>query len=523
MRSDSFTVGGLSFKTEGLTSEVEKTQKLIHLSFDLALLKPDYLLLFEQGKAEPIIEGALGEVPLVKRVAQNGTLVTYDLFVDQIPTEKAKVCLTERHADYSKVLCHEPIVKARSLQVGGRPVKAQKIVPLGGEQKLAIIYQNKDISLFFETDTPGVEVFELSEDDYGNLKIVAFGAPIFGPVTQVMGVRSTLFQHTIGDTRIFYEVRIPKEAPFLNVSGASGIIFSFEILGQEFPMDSSRVQLQEPVVKSTYGETLELQVGLKPGMKAESKTLAVDGTTWFFSAPETNKMNRGELQVTTTTDSGTTKSVYEFDVFRGPRNYASARVGLSLASGRDPSLVTDLLAAHWLNEPFGHNHFLSRQRWGLSLGYVSTVVGGQGNFTSSFGDVLYRLTPGVYGWTETFGFSLSMLQVQFPAYRPVNFAGVGLFWSRSLPEWFNYIFGFIPFFRKPKWTDIQAVFYPSPLTTGVNGNSFQVRATGRIDLNKDFYFEGGWALGSTKYVDVLSERRASVLAGRGFLGFGGRF
>ncbi|MCE3009838.1 MAG: hypothetical protein LW875_04410 [Proteobacteria bacterium] len=520
-----FSLGGVQFPTDSTTSKYSEDKKSIVMTLDEKLIQPDFFLMFDQLRPEPIFSGKPSSAEDLKILKRENGLTTFSVTTSKVSLENLKFCFTEKKEDHSKVLCHEAQSSGSSLLVGTQMASGNQRISLEGLEKLQVVHKQGHLSFLIETSIPKVELFEASLDDQDNLKLVAFGSPVFGAVTKISGERLPLFQHSIGDTRKFYEVRIPKEAPFLNASGGKGIVFSFEIRGQQFPRDRTRVKLKEPTIRTTYGKTVDLELDLKPSMKAESQEQSVTGNLWTFASPELYKVNRASVKITDEIEGGAVSNVFDYEVYRGPQTYLSGRVGISFATGGNLSLVSDLIATHWFNEPFGRSYYFSRQRWGLNVGYLQTAVSSKkdSEYTNLHTDLLYRFSPGVTGWTETFGWAVSTMEFKYQSLDPVNFVGAGLFWSRSLPNWFNYLFGFFPFLRKPKWADIQVIHYPQALTGGISGSSTQVRATGRIDISPKYYFEGGWGIGNTVYTDTKRLQRVSLLAGRGFFGFGARF
>ncbi|MFN7454138.1 MAG: hypothetical protein ACK5RO_05700, partial [Pseudobdellovibrionaceae bacterium] len=393
--SSGFSLGGVQFPTEASRTEFSEDQKNVLITVDEKLIQPDFFLLLDQEKPEPLAAGkpvASDDLKVLKK--ENG-ITTFSVPTSKVSLEKLKFCFTEKKADHSKVLCHEPQSAGNSLLVGQQMASGNQRVSLEGHEKLRVIHRRGHLSFMIETEVPKVELFEASLDDQNNLKLVAHGAPVFGAVTKISGERSALFQHTIGDTRKFYEVRIPKEAPFLNASGGKGIVFSYELKGGQFPLDKNRVKLKEPSVRTTYGKTVDLELDLKPTMKAESQEQSVTGNLWTFASPELYKVNRSTVKVTDETEAGVVTSIFDYEVYRGPQTYLSGRAGISFATGGSLALVSDVLATHWFNEPFGRSYYFSRQRWGLNVGYLQTAVSSKkdSEYMNLHTDLLYRFSP----------------------------------------------------------------------------------------------------------------------------------
>jgi hypothetical protein len=142
-------------------------------------------------------------------------------------------------------------------------------------------------------------------------------------------------------------------------------------------------------------------------------------------------------------------------------------------------------------------------------------------YETGYLDLYTRFTPGVEGWTESIGLQTSYFQVKYREAEIARMGGVGVFWNRSLPVWFNYFVGFLDFFKKPKWANFSAVYYPVSLQSGSKASGFQMKAVARIEVTQASYFEGGWALYAVNY--EYRRTRVQTAAGRAYLGCGYRW
>lgn len=505
-----------------------KDHGLFRFKWPSDLIEPDFIAALEDGTqnslfAENFSPGSFeltNELELKKLKSVGGNLFELKAPLSFFE-KKPQLCLSQTLPEVIKTLCFDSGERARptTLALNGL-IQANRGSYQLEKEKLEISVLKGPVSFFAESPVPEVLVYEVTELNPNTLRVRTFGAPLSGKV-KIHNKRIPLFQHTIGDLRVYYETTVLKDAPVLKAASSLGVQFQYPIMGENFPVEKIRPQVQGRNYKTSYADTLNLQLKPSKDYTANSSQNKIgEDWVWEVATPEKNKLNTVELK---SKSADGKESVMELEFYRGSRTYISARMGFSVAEG-GWAIIGDFLGTHWLNEPFGKSDLLSRQRWGLTAGQVSTFVAEDPDkFSIRNYDLLYRFTPGAAGWTETFGIGLGVLDFQYQDLDPVSFMGAGVFWSRSLPNWFNYLFGFLPFFRKPKWADVHVMFYPASQKAGVTGNAMQVRATGRIELSPTTYFEGGWGIGNTSYTDTVNRKQVDLLAGRGFLGFGMRF
>jgi hypothetical protein len=442
-------------------------------------------------------------------------------------------CIFQIRDLYDVQICSQSInlhdqktrISPRVAVAGGKASfkEVRKLEP--GKRILITATNSKGMSFQWNVLPPSVELFEAypgSTDDW----ILRFTGPSPAMDAQPLKPqRSEIIRPTIGDLREIYEARVPQSAPILGFD--AGLIFTYSLRASRTVKKSSTFVISEGAPRSTYLSEVRLRGHKSVDEQVSSSQNSTETTSnskdwlWNYAAENTGQINRSRISLV----SKKTQTVYDFEIYRGLSTYLSAGIGLSLSSRKEIGIFSDLQAAHWFSEPFGENYWLSRNRWGIAMGHVATAVSSvpDSKYQMRTFNLRYRLTPGVTGWDETFGLSTGLLELSYLESRPARWASVGAFWSRSLPEWFNYIFGFFPFFRKPKWVKIEALAFGHSLDAKIHGNAVQLRGTGRIDISQAFYFEGGWAIFSTSYQDMQDRKQIDLSVGRGFLGLGYRF
>jgi|GEM_PF-4467355 len=384
------------------------------------------------------------------------------------------------------------------------------------------------LSFRWSSKVPTAKIYEVFLRKDKKIEMVMYDGVAAGQADVLTEDRGALFEATIGDLRKFSRVVLPSQIPFLNLKGPRNSVVHQKLNLKALPTESDRIYLNEPAPKATYHSSIKLWGPHKKGQILDSKENLVefyeDEFKWEFKSPKKYQQNRARIFLRNSNISGAKNktTVFDYEVYRGFSTYMSGRLGLSLSSKLAASAALDLNLIHWFEDLWSSASW-SRQRWGLSAGYMKTVVSSkpEEKYETSYLDLYYRFTPGVEGWTESVGLQTSFFQVKYRETEPTWMGGVGIFWNRSLPTWFNYLVGVFDFLKKPKWANFSAVYYAVPLKSGTKANGFQLKAVARIDISQASYFEGGWALFATTY--EYSKTRVSTGAGRAYLGYGYRW
>jgi hypothetical protein len=182
---------------------------------------------------------------------------------------------------------------------------------------------------------------------------------------------------------------------------------------------------------------------------------------------------------------------------------------------------------YWFEDVLGSDSLLlSRQRWGITSKYFRSIsnlgigAGTSAIFDSANVELKYRFTPGLWARTESWGAILGYQKIGYLTPYKVNAAtsttvqadfgseliGVGGFWARSMPKFFDDIFNIIPFMRYPKWVDVEFIYYPSALSSEVemtqgivNEGNFVFNFHGQVMWSQRFFGEAGFGLKQYQY------------------------
>lgn len=138
-------------------------------------------------------------------------------------------------------------------------------------------------------------------------------------------------------------------------------------------------------------------------------------------------------------------------------------------------------------------------------------------------DLKYRFTPGVWTRDESSGLMFSYQDITFGTFKAPMMGG-GWFWARSMPRVFDNIMNWIPFFRYPKWVDMEVIYYFSSLNSKITLNSpLSVNFHGQILWSKSFFGEAGFGLKRYAFVDKELNQKAELNTFYGTVGLGLKF
>lgn len=391
---------------------------------------------------------------------------------------------------------------------------------------LSIIAPN-NVTFKWIARVPVAKVYEAYLRADNKIELVMYDGEPEGQADVLTPDRGAMFEATIGDLRKFARVTLAAKIPYLNLKGPRGSVVHQRLDVSALPLEGDRLFLHPNAPTTTYKSSIYLW-GPYDGKKIDSKQKEVrvfgDEYRWEFATPKKYSWNRSRLNYhdSRITGSKTQTTVFDYEVYRGFATYLSARAALAVNAKLSVSAAADLAFQHWFEDLWSSASW-SRQRWGISGGYMKTAVSSKKEEvyeTTSF-DINYRFTPGIEGWTETFGATVGAMGVNYQNTEMVYMGGAGIFWNRSLPNWFNYIVGFLDFLKKPKWANFSATYYGLPISANSKPSGVQLKALARIDLTTHSYFEGGWTLFAATY--EFSKKKAQTGAGRIYLGYGLRF
>jgi hypothetical protein len=136
------------------------------------------------------------------------------------------------------------------------------------------------------------------------------------------------------------------------------------------------------------------------------------------------------------------------------------------------------------------------------------------------GEVRFLLNPAVWNIQETFGILGAAYQFEY-VNTPVTAPGIGFFWGRSMPNIFDQLLRWIPWFKFPKYTDLDFTFIP-PHHPKADAN-FVMNFHGKMFFPNNVFFEGGISYYQFSTYNENQRRTTTLQAFVGTVGLGYMF
>jgi hypothetical protein len=291
----------------------------------------------------------------------------------------------------------------------------------------------------------------------------------------------------------------------LYVSGAGEIPFYQELfINQQLPSPEEKIKISRRSFLNTYAPSTMIYGFTLP----QTKISTVDGPankyedgffTWNVQKLKKGEVSKPNIGVT----YGSRNYQGVIDVYRGYQLEIGARMsGVAVVQTKELLLLSDIVMNYWSETFFGSkNYWWGQQRWGIKAKYLKsmTSIDLLQSFSSIHLDIAYRFTPGIWERDATFGAMFDYQNVNVNTDN-VSMIGVGAFWARSMPKFFDRLFNIIPLFRYPKWVDMEFIYYFMPMDPKyVLGTNFLYNFHGKMLITPRFYIEGGGSMRQVNY------------------------
>ena len=391
---------------------------------------------------------------------------------------------------------------------------------------------------FFSSPKPITIVDMVLNEETGLVEVVGYGHQPMGDIEKMDREKVRFldflnFVPTIGKTPEFWRTKYPKDEPYIYVRGNGGAPFKQSFVYDSIPKKRDRVYVDKSSPTSTYARTVKIKGVTEPKRQVASKEESAkmfpqDKFEWTYLAKNGGESNRSILLVTD--QNKTWKASH--DVYRGyPREFGLRLTGV-VSDQFALVLLGEVAGQMWFEDVLWMNsRLLTQQRWGVAAKYFQSLVGIGGKTESdklvdlkvSTLDLKYRLSQGVWGQDPTVGLILGYQNFTLASYK-ASMLGVGAFWARSMPSWFDAIFNVVPWFRYPKWVDVESIAYVVPgdnktqLDTNVSTNFH-----GKIQWTKSIYGEAGFGIKVFGFRDLQLRKRIGVGLAYGTVGLGYNF
>lgn len=391
---------------------------------------------------------------------------------------------------------------------------------------------------FYSSPKPITIVDMVLNENTGLVEVTGYGNQPMGDLEKIDREKVRFldflnFLPTIGKSPDFWRTKYPKDEPYIYVRGNGGAPFKQSFVYDSIPKRKDRVYISKSSPTSTYNRTVKLAGQTEPKLQITSKEesakmLPSDKFEWTFLAQNKNELNRSNLLVVDR--SKTWKASH--DVYRADPRELGLRLTGVVSDQFALVLLGEVAAQMWFEDVLWvGSRLLTQQRWGVAAKYFQSLVGFGGKTESdklvdlkvATIDLKYRLSQGVWGHDPTVGLILGYQNFSISTYK-ASMLGVGGFWARSMPRWFDAIFNTIPWFRYPKWVDVETIVYVVPgdsktqLDTNVSTNFH-----GKIQWTKSIYGEAGFGIKVFGFKDLEERKRIGVGLGYGTVGLGYNF
>lgn len=326
--------------------------------------------------------------------------------------------------------------------------------------------------------------------------------------------------------------------PFLYFIGVGGIPVrqDFQVT-KPLPHETHRIWAQTRSADSSYISEIEILGELKNPYALKSTEFSTQRGeknffSWNYKLHERGRTSRSHIQLV---DQKDTYTAY-YDAYKGFPFELSGRLTGILAGSRI-WLLWELAGGAWAESLFGwKDYWLSERRWGLSAKYIKSLTFGgfDPNLSTINVDLKYRFVPGLWNKDETVGAVLGYQNMSYrgderanPSQRdnPGSMLGAGLWWARSMPEIFDDIFNIIPWFRYPKWVDMEGIYYFSSMDPSVKLKTanFNMTFHGKMFFIPEFYMEASFGIKRFSYENSNARLSSEVTMLFGTGGFGYNF
>lgn len=444
--------------------------------------------------------------------------------------EKYKFCLRNQQSESSAALCtpfHEVTLKGIQFEMAiVRSTKNPSSLTINdtdkgpqgsellraGDSVKVVARLESGASLEFKSQVPAFQIDDMIESSTaGKADLVSHGPrPVF--------LASESFSRY---GKNYWKSQVPATSSGLLIPGDAGGFFLFDLEIKKLPAPQDRALIKDYIRPGIYSSADPISV-------YESRLDQVK--PWILQNKVPGQEEKSYLDI----ESGSDKFKAYFETYRGHPGEVSLRLTGLVTSDGSKSVMPEIHAGYWFNSLFGwENNALSRQRWGVSAKHfsllspigVKTGIGDETldtSISSTIVDLKYRFKPGLWERDETWGALISYEDLHFGSFQ-VPKLGAGIFWARSMPSFFDDLLNHVPWFRYPKWVDLDLTKYSAADSRYVLGDDYSVNFHGKILWTPTLYGEAGFGIKNYYFIRQEDQRGASLNTFYGTLGLGLNF
>jgi hypothetical protein len=362
-----------------------------------------------------------------------------------------------------------------------------------------------DLKDFIESEQKGSVTFKGAlPAPLGDVKVIP--GIEYGSTTKAFG-----FQKSIAEPIDLWQIDVSLKNPRLNFNGKYGGVFTYGLEIKSFPKQTDRLFVHKNALLGTYNSKDQMNVkvskdakieGLEP---ADEKNKDSDLRVWKFQTEKKYELNKPQLLLTEGEANKSEPQKPYLEIYRGGSGEASVRLSALSTTSGGSTFIGELHLQYWFNDLFGwQNNYLSKQRWGVSAKYFSTLAdvdaqkegGGteKVSLSSTEVDLRYRLAQGLWERDETVG-AIVAYEALSVGDQKANKIGAGLFWARSMPKTLDNWLNKFSFLNHPKYVDMEYIQFFSSTDSGTKmGGDFLLNFHGKILFTNTFFGELGFGL-----------------------------
>ena len=411
-----------------------------------------------------------------------------------------------------------PLIKKASQNIVAYKGKKQKLkgkIEIQEDDFSFSVWQKNGFVLGLQGTSLSNQIQQVLETDQG-LELTGLGLKPINAETLINN-ESLLARYGWRDTILpkesLWRLSLPKESRSIPALPSGSSLISQKILSDRLPKKELHTLTLEKKIRATYNRNILLKGTCSEdcSLTSDSKNpITTEGKSfsWKVQLDDKNQLNQKKILVTDKRYKDQ-KWVASYDIFRATSSELSIR-GSGIATNEGAfSVLLEGNFSHWFESILGwENRIFSKQRWGVSarrFQSISDISLGSGfdvAWAATNVDLKYRLNSGVWGLHETLGIIASYQQNTLGDLSGGSI-GAGVFWAKSMPEFFDRLISWLPYMDYPKWVDMDFIIYPVGIenATTIPQPMWSLNFHGKILWSPSFFGELGFGM---KQVDLVS-------------------
>lgn len=218
------------------------------------------------------------------------------------------------------------------------------------------------------------------------------------------------------------------------------------------------------------------------------------------------------------------ETVLNYHVLRMPKYEASARASFLITDRiSNPIPIQEFAlignSENLLSDKFEH-YLTHRLGWRIRALQSSISENDFYNIQLSQIEARWFLQSGVWNIEQTFGVLGALYQFKYNGINALQ-PGVGLFWGRSLPHVFDRMLRWMPWFKYPKYVDMDLNYIPKHSPYALD--NYILNFHGKMFFPNQLFIEGGISVFRFSAYNNMVDIKSDLVATSGTLGIGYMF